>query len=346
MLLPAATFVLTAIHVYLVRKHGATPSPGDIAPKRHFYPGQVFKDIVAVFLAFTFLLIAALLFDAPLEQMADPTDSSYVPRPEWYFLFLFQSLKLFHGSLESFASVGLPFLAVLCLALLPFVDRSFMTTWRNRAWAGAACVAAFACWSTLTYAAYRTSPHQPALEAAQPALQRLLSLPPDELAGFSYFRQANCRQCHNLLEGEPTVGPTLATLPNRRAPEWAEGHIHENLEASNPPRKLSSAQVNALVQFVAKIRPENAVELEQAPADLLAGADVFVRNLCTSCHKINGVGGQTGPQLNGLQTRRSREWVERHFLAPNVISPGTIMPPYHFSPEERDQIVSYLFRLQ
>ncbi len=44
----------------------------------------------------------------PLEQLADPTDTSYIPRPEWYFLFLFQTLKLFNGPLEVVGSVVLP----------------------------------------------------------------------------------------------------------------------------------------------------------------------------------------------------------------------------------------------
>jgi cytochrome c2 len=210
----------------------------------------------------------------------------------------------------------------------------------------AACVLGLVCWGALTYAAYRDSPPESSAGAAHPAQQRLLALPPDELAGFDYFRQGNCRQCHNLLEGEPKVGPTLATLPDRRAPEWVESHVREKLSAATPPRQFSSAQVNALVQFTAKVNPAHAIDLEQAPADLLAGADVFVRNLCTSCHKVNGIGGQTGPQLNGLRSRRSREWVERHFVDPKVVSPGTIMPPYHFSQYERDRLIAYLFQLQ
>ena len=60
----------------------------------------------------------------PLEQLADPTDTTYIPRPEWYFLFLFQTLKLFKGPLEVVGAVVLPGLAVLALILVPFIDRS------------------------------------------------------------------------------------------------------------------------------------------------------------------------------------------------------------------------------
>ena len=88
LLLPPATLLLIAFHVYLVRRHGVAPAPGDEAkPKKSFFPEQVFKDTVAVFIAFAILFVMAIAVRVPLERMADPTDTSYIPRPEWYFLF-------------------------------------------------------------------------------------------------------------------------------------------------------------------------------------------------------------------------------------------------------------------
>jgi ubiquinol-cytochrome c reductase cytochrome b subunit len=52
-----------------------------------------------------------------------------------------------------------------------------------------------------------------------------------------------------------------------------------------------------------------------------------------------------GPPLNGLARRRTRTWVERHFRQPQVMSPGTIMPPYNFRPRQMEAMVSYLFAL-
>jgi ubiquinol-cytochrome c reductase cytochrome b subunit len=127
LLLPPATFFLMVLHVYLVRKHGVAPVPGDeLKPKKKFYPQQVFKDTMAIFIAFAILFMMAVAVRVPLEQLADPTDTSYIPRPEWYFLFLFQTLKLFDGPLEVVGSVVLPGLAVLLLILVPFIDRSRM----------------------------------------------------------------------------------------------------------------------------------------------------------------------------------------------------------------------------
>ena len=101
LILPPATILLVALHVFLVRRHGVAPVPGDEAkPKKMFFPMQVFKDTVAIFIAFAILFTMAVAVHVPLEQMADPTNNSYIPRPEWYFLFLFQFLKMFNGPLE------------------------------------------------------------------------------------------------------------------------------------------------------------------------------------------------------------------------------------------------------
>src|SRR5437879_5662453 len=100
LVLPPLTLLLIGLHVLLVRRHGVAPMPGDeLKPKKAFFPEQVFKDTVAIFIAFAILFTLAIMSRVPLERMADPTDTSYIPRPEWYFLFLFQMLKLFEGPL-------------------------------------------------------------------------------------------------------------------------------------------------------------------------------------------------------------------------------------------------------
>src|SRR5215469_3400216 len=132
-LLPIAMFGLIFLHVYLVRKHGVTPAPGDeLLPKKKFFPEQVFKDTVAVFMWCVALGLMVALVKVPLGHLADPTDTNYIPRPEWYFLFLFQVLKLFQGPLEVIGAVVLPGIAVAALIVLPFVDRRAMVKLRQR----------------------------------------------------------------------------------------------------------------------------------------------------------------------------------------------------------------------
>ena len=70
LLLPPATILLIGLHVYLVRKHGVAPAPGDeILPKKKFYPSQVFKDTVAIFIAFA---VAVVLQAAANRETARP----------------------------------------------------------------------------------------------------------------------------------------------------------------------------------------------------------------------------------------------------------------------------------
>src|SRR3972149_266444 len=89
-----------------------------------FFPDIIFKDTVASLLIFIILAALAYFVGAPLEARANPADTTYTPRPEWYFLFLFQALKYFPGKLEVVGVIIIPSLAILVLLLLPFLDRS------------------------------------------------------------------------------------------------------------------------------------------------------------------------------------------------------------------------------
>ena len=67
-----------------------------------------------------------------LEPPADPTSSDYIPRPEWYFLGLFQLLKYFPGRLEIIGALVIPGVVMLFLVLLPWIDRTGPREWRAR----------------------------------------------------------------------------------------------------------------------------------------------------------------------------------------------------------------------
>ena len=69
------------------------------------------------------LLTFAVKFPAHLDEIANPADASYVPRPEWYFLSLFELLKYFPGPFEPVATMVIPGLVVGFLLMLPFLDR-------------------------------------------------------------------------------------------------------------------------------------------------------------------------------------------------------------------------------
>jgi mono/diheme cytochrome c family protein len=80
--------------------------------------------------------------------------------------------------------------------------------------------------------------------------------------------------------------------------------------------------------------------------ELTEGRRLFETQGCRGCHKLNGVGGSIGPDLTaeGAQ-RRSPEWLERHFLAPNVVSAGSSMPNFHFTKEQARALTYYMLSL-
>src|SRR3989344_7626835 len=84
-----------------------------------FFPYIVYKDTAAISMVFIILVFLSVGKGVHLEVIADPTDTTYNPRPEWYFLFLFELLKSFPGSLETIAIVVIPGLIVGFLLLLP-----------------------------------------------------------------------------------------------------------------------------------------------------------------------------------------------------------------------------------
>jgi ubiquinol-cytochrome c reductase cytochrome b subunit len=337
--------------VYLVRKHGVAPAPGDeLVPEKPFYPAQVFKDTVAIFVAFAILFTMAVVARVPLEQLADPTDTSYIPRPEWYFLFLFQMLKLFEGPLEVVGAVVLPGMAVIALILVPFFDRGQMVKVTRRTAAFAFVGLAAIAWTGLTVAAVRSTPH-PAGEVKidYSAPTDWMQLSPEELAGVGYFRKENCVSCHAIGDQGSRVGPDLTRITIHKDAAWMIQHFKRpsvmRPGSSMPPIQLSDPQLNSLAAFLLKLNPNNETALENAPDFALEGALVYQANHCSTCHQVNGVGMKIGPPLNGLSKRETRSWVEDHFANPEKLSPGSIMPPYRFSKNDLANITSYLMAL-
>jgi ubiquinol-cytochrome c reductase cytochrome b subunit len=348
LVLPAVTVVLTAAHVYLVRRHGITPAPVETEPTQKFYPKQLFRDSCAMFVAFLFLFLAAAFIDVPLERMADPTDTEYIPRPEWYFLFLFQLLKLFPGRLELLATLVLPTVTIAGLVLLPFLHRTQMMLLKGRIQSACFVVLAFSIWLSLTSAAGWTAPHSMRNSTASPQAIEWARLSPEAISGSGYFRALRCDSCHNLIVGTPKPGPTLGLKGLQHTRDWILTHLSDESRLHSNGQDLTSLslpQRNTLVIFVASLKPESLETLSEMSPDFVNGAQTFVGNACASCHKVNGIGGDIGPSLNGLANRRNVGWVEAHFIAPRKLSPGSIMPPYHFTDKDERDLTSYLFSL-
>lgn len=94
-----------------------------------FWPDSIYKDVLMALAIFIILILLASFVGVPVEPKADPSDTSYVPRPEWYFLFLFKFLAIYGqipiiGKIEWLATVVIPGIVIGLLVFLPFFDRS------------------------------------------------------------------------------------------------------------------------------------------------------------------------------------------------------------------------------
>lgn len=214
-----------------------------------FFPDIVFKDAVVALLIFLVLIGLAIFLGAPLEERANPADTAYTPRPEWYFIFLFQLLKKFPGNLEVLGAVVLPTLAILALFFLPFLDRGPRRHFTSRPWITAITgLLAFGV-IYLTVQAYSETP--PPKEVAKG----------DETAAL-YAR--NCAGCHGSSI-EVASGTNLHTI-------IAQGS-HEGMPAWSAD--LTSDQIDALAGFIlspggSALFTKNCGECHEV-SDLVAG---------------------------------------------------------------------------
>jgi mono/diheme cytochrome c family protein len=102
-----------------------------------FWPDSIYKDLIVSLAIFIVLIILASFIGVPGQPKADPSDSAYIPKPEWYFLFLFKFLALYGqipvlGKIEWVATALIPGLAVGVLFILPLIDRNPYRTYSRR----------------------------------------------------------------------------------------------------------------------------------------------------------------------------------------------------------------------
>jgi mono/diheme cytochrome c family protein len=94
-----------------------------------FWPDSIYKDLLVSLAIFIVLILLATFLGVPGEPKADPSDTAYVPKPEWYFLFLFKFLAVYGqipllGKIEWIATADIPALVILLLFVLPLMDKN------------------------------------------------------------------------------------------------------------------------------------------------------------------------------------------------------------------------------
>ena len=302
-----------------------------------FFPEIIYKDMIVSFAIFLLLVGLATFIGVKGEPPADPNDSNYIPRPEWYFLFLFQLLKYFPGSLEWVGTTIVPIVAVLALLLLPFYDRSPVRHWSRRKLGLGVMTATMVGVVALTVLAAASTPAQEEFSAAGSISEQIV-------AGQDLY-SIQCVECHGsegeggeIVNVEGLEGVIVAPL---NAPDFIYTRTDSTIfniidygqqDLGMPPfglaygGELDRAGIDAIVTFM-RYTWDDRVEI---PEEALASGAVpelgpdeiptysvhiepIIRRTCLSCHR-------PGKKNNNYLMETLDELLNSGDNAPNIIA--------------------------
>jgi len=274
--LPLILTVVVALHLIVLIRQGIAARPKDLevgapaktsdpkypdyyheayaATKRggmRFWPDILGKDAIVSAAVVLIIVLIAVLVRTPLEAPADPTDTSYIPRPEWYFLPIYQLLKLVPGSMESLIAVGVPSVLVLVMLGLPFFDRGSTRNLLHRPAALVSLALILGGAGFLIGAAGR-GPHRGDEGIPLTSVQR---------AGRALYQSQQCGGCHRVAGQGGEEGPDLTTVGLRHSAGWLHSflespsrfHAESRMPAFGPPA-LTHQEIEELAQYLSSLR--------------------------------------------------------------------------------------------
>ena len=207
---------------------------------KSFFPYAVAKDGAMAVITMVVIILMALALGAELGPKADATTTSFVPRPEWYFFFLFELLRVVKPPFLVFvATIGIPTICMVLLILLPFIDRNPERHPLKRPIATLAGITTIAAMAYLTVlGALAGSPTEIAMKA------------PGQEAGKRDVASAGCLGCHKIGENGNEIGPELTTI-GARLPRQAIARTLVNPTSPMPSyRKLQQQDPEKFQQMV------------------------------------------------------------------------------------------------
>ncbi len=335
--LPLALAGLLGAHLALFRKHGVTPPvmPQAELDRRmdRFFPKQLFIDLVAM--AITSAALVFVTFSTHGSELFAPAQpaSNFVARPEWYFLFLFQLLKYFHGPLQIIATVIIPGAAATFLVLLPWLDKAESRHAKDRLpvllgvgtlMAGVVALTGLAMAEDKANEKYQKDlivAHKEAEYARELAKKGVLPqggdavFENDPMVGAKRVFKENCSSCHAIDGIGGAEAPDFGDYNSRawltafvRNPESSRffgGTKHKDEMDAYPPNEVSDAQLSEVVEYLLSISGVPPQDLDAALAQ--KGSATFSNPLnCADCHEIVPGKGGSSPNLAG---RGSVEWI-------------------------------------
>ena len=225
-----------------------------------FFPYAIAKDGAMACVTLGVIITMAILFGAELGPKADPTTTTYTPRPEWYFFFLFELLRVIKpASLVALATIGIPTICMILLFLLPFYDRGPERRPERRPIATTTGIFIIAAMGYLTYLGAAAGPPT---QIDEPTPARIKAMGPQMLAtyekGKQVVAQSGCLACHKIGEnGNSGPGPPLTEI-GARLPSQAIARTLVNPTAPMPSfvglQKNSPDKFDALVTYVSQLK--------------------------------------------------------------------------------------------
>ena len=267
-ILPGILMACIGLHLVAFRTSGIS-GPWDETKRKQtgsFWPDQVFKDAVIGIVIFVVLIGLAAFFKAPFSGPLDIMETFYVPKPEWYFLFFYQTLKAFQGWLEPAGTIGVPLILTLFFLLLPFVDRSPERNPGRRPTA-MGCFAVFVAWViTMAVIGAYSKPPESVIQAGTSSPQASKAplpagTPGNTGQGEKLFNSLGCIGCHSVKGRGGVIGPELTPrLLQGKTRQWLITQIRDP-KAHNPSTIMpafssaSDQQVNDVVDFLLSLSP-------------------------------------------------------------------------------------------
>jgi ubiquinol-cytochrome c reductase cytochrome b subunit len=280
--IPGMLIGFVCLHVLMVLKLGINewPMPGRLVRRTTytmeyreltkkdgapFVPYAVWKDLF--FAAFILLAVAVCaLYFGPFGPTGrpDPTIIQTVPKPDYFFLWLYALLSLLPPSMETPALLIGPVVAIAVLVLLPFLSGEGEKSWRRRPIAVLTVLLIAVTLGTLTHLSGYTpwSPHMNAWSGDPTPDKFLHGTTALQRQGALVFQAKQCRNCHSLGESGGQRGPALDSVAVRLTQDQLIRQVIQG--GGNMPAygsNLSPAETTALVAFLETLHPA-----EQTPA--------------------------------------------------------------------------------
>jgi len=235
-----------------LREYGILKSEG-----KPFFPYAVSKDAVMACVVMAVIIAMALVLGDELGSKANPASTSYDARPDWYFFFLFDILRIIRTpSIVPLATIGIPTIGMILLFLLPFYDRGPERRPERRPVAALTGIFVIGAMAYLTYQGANAGTPD-ALEIATP--KAVVANGPAAVAKFNEGRlviaQSGCEACHTIgNNGNPGPGPNLTHIASRLPPQGIARTLVDPTAPMPSFKNLPPTKFKAAVEFLSQLK--------------------------------------------------------------------------------------------